>query len=363
MSTSTSTSITNFSDYTREIEIAQLAVKRASILTKKISDHLSSSETIVKSDNSPVTVGDFAAQAIIINSIKKNFPNDFIVAEENSKDILKDEVLAKDILSNILEIQKEDSENDSNLGKLTSVEDIVKYIDFGNYQGGPKGRFWALDPIDGTKGFIRGDQFAVCLALIEDGKVKLGVIGCPNLPHNIFLKNSEKGGLFTALKDNGSFFQDLYADLKPLNEQVKIKMNQFNFDNAEDLPKIKIVEGVEKGHSSHDVQLKIKQLLNIATEKNTVRFDSQVKYCCLSKGDADIYLRLPKSMEYEEKIWDHAAGNILITESGGIVSDMLGNELNFGEGRTLKSKGIIAASKDLHPKVIEAVEKVFKNAS
>jgi 3'(2'), 5'-bisphosphate nucleotidase len=42
---------------------------------------------------------------------------------------------------------------------------------------------WTLDPIDGTKGFLLGGQYAVCLALIEDSDVKLGVMGCPNLPH------------------------------------------------------------------------------------------------------------------------------------------------------------------------------------
>src|SRR6266567_6777203 len=41
---------------------------------------------------------------------------------------------------------------------------------------------WTLDPIDGTKGFLRGGQYAVCLALLIDARVELGVIGCPNLP-------------------------------------------------------------------------------------------------------------------------------------------------------------------------------------
>lgn len=48
--------------------------------------------------------------------------------------------------------------------------------------GGPRGRFWALDPVDGTLGFVRGDQYAVALALVEDGEVVCGVLGCPNYP-------------------------------------------------------------------------------------------------------------------------------------------------------------------------------------
>ena len=59
---------------------------------------------------------------------------------------------------------------------------MLQVIDEGNSAGGATGRIWALDPIDGTKGFLRGGQYAVCLALIEDGDVKVGVLGCPNLP-------------------------------------------------------------------------------------------------------------------------------------------------------------------------------------
>ena len=64
---------------------------------------------------------------------------------------------------------------------------------------------WTLDPIDGTKGFLRGEQFAVCLALIVDGNVQLGVIGCPNLPANFNVPEGEKGCLFFAEKGQGAF--------------------------------------------------------------------------------------------------------------------------------------------------------------
>lgn len=60
--------------------------------------------------------------------------------------------------------------------------EIVELIGRCNSQGGAKGRFWVLDPVDGTLGFVRGDQYAIALALIEDGEVVLGVLGCPNYP-------------------------------------------------------------------------------------------------------------------------------------------------------------------------------------
>lgn len=64
---------------------------------------------------------------------------------------------------------------------------------------------WTLDPIDGTKGFLRGGQYAICLALIVDGDVKLGVIGCPNFPvGDAESEDSQRGGIFTAVKGQGA---------------------------------------------------------------------------------------------------------------------------------------------------------------
>lgn len=63
-----------------------------------------------------------------------------------------------------------------------SASEVLKIISRCNSVGGPKGRFWTLDPVDGTLGFVRGDQYAIALALIEDGQVMLGVLGCPNYP-------------------------------------------------------------------------------------------------------------------------------------------------------------------------------------
>lgn len=63
---------------------------------------------------------------------------------------------------------------------------------------------WALDPIDGTKGFLRGDQYAVCLALIVDGTVKVGALGCPNLPVDPSQPEGEKGILLSAVCGQGA---------------------------------------------------------------------------------------------------------------------------------------------------------------
>ncbi len=63
---------------------------------------------------------------------------------------------------------------------------------------------WTIDPVDGTKGFLRGDQYAVCVSLIVDSEVKLGVIGCPNLPVDQDDPEGKRGCIFVAVKGHGT---------------------------------------------------------------------------------------------------------------------------------------------------------------
>jgi 3'(2'), 5'-bisphosphate nucleotidase len=113
-------------------------------------------------------------------------------------------------------------------------------------------------------------------------------------------------------------------------------------------------ESVEAAHSAHDRSAEIAHRLGV--EARPVRIDSQCKYAVLARGEASIYLRLPRSNEYQEKIWDHAAGWIVLTEAGGQVTDALGRPLDFSLGHTLaRNRGVIATNGRLHDAVMEAV--------
>jgi 3'(2'), 5'-bisphosphate nucleotidase len=63
---------------------------------------------------------------------------------------------------------------------------------------------WTIDPIDGTKGFLRGEQYAVCVSLIVDAQVQVGVIGCPNLPIDPQNPDSGRGCIFVAVRGHGA---------------------------------------------------------------------------------------------------------------------------------------------------------------
>ncbi|CCC69342.1 hypothetical protein NCAS_0C03520 [Naumovozyma castellii] len=355
--------------FEKELLLATQAVRKASLLTKRIQSEVIAhrdSTTITKTDNSPVTIGDYAAQTIIINAIKANFPDDKIVGEESAEgleDGFVSEIL-KEIEINDTVFQGEYS-NDDDVGfkfvdksfPLKSIEDVKQIINFGDYEGGRQGRFWCLDPIDGTKGFLRGEQFAVCLALIVDGVVQVGCIGCPNLTLSDYTDSVKDipghesfGYIFRAVRGSGAF----YSTASIAKEWTQIHVRDIKNTNE-----MITLEGVEKGHSSHDEQSQIKEQLGVT---KSLHLDSQVKYCILALGLADLYLRLPIKMSYEEKIWDHGAGNVIVHEAGGFHTDSMKDvPLDFGCGRTLKTKGVIASSgpKELHDLIVATSKKVI----
>ena len=80
------------------------------------------------------------------------------------------------------------------------ADGILEAIDYGARECDFTQRYWTLDPVDGTKGFLRHDQYVVALALIEHGRPVLGVLGCPNLPCDLRSPEQGKGCLLTAVK-------------------------------------------------------------------------------------------------------------------------------------------------------------------
>jgi len=344
--------------YAKELQIAQLAVQRASILTKKVFE-TKAKGTVDKNDKSPVTIGDFGAQALIIAALRHNFPDDEIVAEEEAAQLRENDELKNTIWELVKETKLDDQESEGSLlgGAVKDADDMLELLDRGQSAGGNKGRIWTIDPIDGTKGFLRGGQYAVCLGLMEDGDVKVGVLGCPNLPVDdqapltADIGTEGHGVLFSAILGQGATSRALttgsLADSKPISMKAISNLADATF-----------CESVEAGHSAHGDQANIASKLGIT--KPSVRMDSQAKYGSIARGAGDIYLRLPVKATYQEKIWDHAAGDLIVREAGGEVTDIHGKRLDFGVGRTLaNNKGVVAAPKAAHAQVLSVVQEVL----
>lgn len=119
------------------------------------------------------------------------------------------------------------------------------HSDMGASPGGPTGEHWVLDPIDGTRGFVSMRQYAVCLGLLQEGEVVVGVLGCPNLPLGQVtdedgapgvpeLGSSNYGCLFMARRGHGAYMTSLW---RPAD-----KLTQIHVQDLKDFQGIRCVE-------------------------------------------------------------------------------------------------------------------------
>jgi len=322
--------------YKLEKETAFLAVKEAAKLCSNV-QKIITSEVLQKKDRSPVTIADFGSQSLVCRKLLEVFPNDPIIAEEDSTSLKQPEnqSLFSRVFDNVRQFQSHANE-----------QLVCDWIDHGNSTE-YSNRFWTLDPIDGTKGFLRGEQYAISLALIVDGEIEIAAVACPNLST---LKNQSgnSGVIFLAERNSGAFEYELNKSDEKLTIQVSKETNSRN---------AKFCESVESGHSSHSDSAAIANLLTM--NKDSVRIDSQAKYGVVARGEAEIYLRLPTKKDYREKIWDHAGGWLIVTEAGGKVTDIHGQPFDFTFGIKLeKNKGVVVTNGHLHEQVLDSIRKL-----
>ena len=324
-----------------EINFALETVRQASRLVKQIQLEMVS-PALTKDDRSPVTVADFAAQALFGSRLAEFFPDDVLVAEESSSAL-------------------KTPENQAALERITSyvsrfvpgatVGAVCDWIDLG--AAGSGGRFWVLDPIDGTKGFLRGDQYAVALALVEDHQVKIGVLGCPNLTGARQADFEGAGSLVIAVRGQGTWVTTLEGEMafKKLSVSPRAEASE-----------ARILRSFEAAHTNTG---QIDRLAReLGTRADPVRMDSQTKYALLAAGEGELLVRMlsPQRMDYREKIWDQAAGSIVVEEAGGRVTDLDGKPLDFSKGRTLAdNRGVLASNGALHGAALRALKAVESN--
>lgn len=321
-------------DYQQELRVALEAVRSAARLCSSVQAEITT-DVLEKEDRSPVTVADFGSQAAICRSLGQSFPDDPVIAEEGADELRNGENAA--FLASI-------GEKLRGIDIDGSGEEICRWIDRGAAEEFSS-RFWTLDPIDGTKGFLRGDQYAIALALIVDGRIDLAVLGCPNLPVVPDAKEPV-GTLFYAVRGKGAWS----IPLDEGQDESPVRVSP-----ADDPAQSRFCEPFESGHTSHGRAAQVAETLGIT--KTPLRLDSQAKYAVVARGEAEIYMRLPKKSGYVEKIWDHAAGVLLVEEAGGRVTDVTGKPLDFSRGAGLSgNQGVVVTNGGLHERVIAALE-------
>lgn len=170
-------------------------------------------------------------------------------------------------------------------------------------------RYWLVDPLDGTREFIkRNGEFTVNIALIEEHAPILGVVLTP-----------VTGELYFGVHDEGAFLEKAPgATPRPIETRA-----------ASGIP-------VVAGSRSHAQERTGAMLANLG-EHTMVSMGSSLKFCLVASGQADLYLRLGPTSE-----WDTAAAHCVLSEAGGAVLDIQGNPLRYNTKESLLNPEFVA---------------------
>jgi 3'(2'), 5'-bisphosphate nucleotidase len=372
-------------DYAREQAVAIRAVREAARLCRAVGAAIAP-EVLAKKDKSPVTVADFGSQALICRTLAEAFPDDPVIAEEDSVALKQagNAAILDQVIDHVRAVRAGSAGMRADSGGGDPEIDagaVCRWIDHGASSQYHR-RFWTLDPIDGTKGFLRGEQYAVALALIVEGQLTVAALACPNLvaggerrvegsvdraPRSAVREDADpdlssrhrasvSGAIFSAVRGQGAFVEPVESGSGPesRSEDTDAPPVAVTVSDREDPAAVRFCESVESGHSAHGDAAAVAARLGMTAPP--LRLDSQAKYAVVARGQAEIYLRLPTRADYREKIWDHAAGALIVAEAGGTVTDVAGNLLEFHHGRELAAnRGVIVTNGRLHRRVIEAV--------
>jgi 3'(2'), 5'-bisphosphate nucleotidase len=224
-----------------------------------------------KEDDSPVTEADLAAHRVLASWLKPLLPECPVVSEEDA-------------------------------GSLVYRQS--------------HGRFWLLDPLDGTKEFIaRNGEFTVNIALIEDRRCVLGMVYAPAI--DALYWGGAGLGAFRCIG----------------GQTVAIKVAASNTGKGS-----RVV--ASKSHLNEATRSFIDRL----SEVSLVQAGSSLKFCRVAEGEADIYPRLAPTCE-----WDTAAGQAVLEGAGGVVVDLQGAPLRYGKPDVLNPSFISTRDTALIP--------------
>jgi 3'(2'), 5'-bisphosphate nucleotidase len=245
------------------------------------------------------------------------------------------------------------------------VEDMLEVIDLGGrVTGGPEGRIWMLDPIDGTATFLRGEQYAISLALIEDGKEKVGVLGCPNLilktgrVQEAVVDDRGYGLMLSAVKGQGATIRPIgTGSLRPAAKIERLG------EGPIDLKDLHFVDSSQSNIWWHEKVREVAARVG-AAYPGTDLWSSHMRYVALIVGGGDVQLRIPRRLMTPGYVWDHAGIQLIFTEVGGKITDLNGKDINFGTGRELANNwGIIAAKHGVHSRILNVVNEIIHENS
>ena len=246
------------------------------------------------------------------NAILEIYQGDFKTSKKNDDSPITDaDLKSNEIIKEVLSqtehtiLSEEDKDDQSRLSK-----DVI----------------WIIDPLDGTSDFIdKTGEFTVMIALIKNKKPVLGVIGWPT--EKIF---------FVAQKGSGAF---RYSN----DEWKKISVT-----TLAELSKCRAIG------SRHHLSDKEKQFIKKLGIEDFTSIGSSLKVGKISSGEAEVYITTTNKM----KEWDSAASYCIISEAGGKMTDMLGNDITYNNKEVFHQNGILVTNGLIHDKIVEEFKKL-----
>jgi len=328
-----------------ELETAKTIARMAASVCQAIQAEMVTG--VDKAGQGPVTIADYASQAVIGSALAENFPDDGMIAEERSEDFLS--LLTEE---QRLLVQHFVEDAIGAVGSYGFDEQVCAWLDFGRESRAA--RRWVIDPIDGTKGFLARRHYCVAIALMIDFEPVLGVLASPGF-YDADIPPEGPGVLTYALRGQGAFCEPLFSGLPAGDPSSEAERQPVRVSDVRDPRLARLLSSFESAHSDRRLLAAIDARLGRGPDSPAIYLDSQDKHAMIAAGMGDCILRVSPDPAYTEKIWDHAAGYAIVTEAGGRVTDLRGAPLDWSAGAYLRTnRGLLVTNGHLHQAFVEA---------
>ncbi|KAJ8602018.1 hypothetical protein CTAYLR_002779 [Chrysophaeum taylorii] len=300
----------------------------------------------VKGDSTPVTAADFGIQGFISASLQRAFPSDLFMGEEDASALRSDDALREKSHDMAARMARE---RGFDLDQTTFLD----AVDRGRLELSPGKRVWILDPIDGTKGLVTGQEYAIGLALVVDGDPVVGVLANPNRP---------VVPIMVAVKGAGIRFWP-YAGFGYMQDEYQPPWQRQSYDYSKLAPDAKGSWG-ELGSApatpavdyppflvSRPVDAASPLPFGPMAAPSELCCGALVKYFAVASGEAAAFIMFEANL----KSWDHAPGVLCVLESGGTCVDARNQPIKFYDRAFAVDGAIVAFAKAADTKTRQLV--------
>ncbi|CAN1222039.1 Putative PAP-specific phosphatase, mitochondrial, partial [Linum grandiflorum] len=295
--------------YYRELEAAVAIVERACRICVDVQSSLLSIDggIVEKKDNSPVTVADFGVQGLISYELGKLFPSIPLVAEEDSGF-----VRANNLVDSVVSVVNEKTSSDKPLSDDVVLEAIDRGGSAGSSFGKEPATYWVLDPIDGTKGFLKGcgALYVVGLALVVEGEIVAGIMGCPNWQNSE--SSSELGAVMIAHTGCGTWIKTL----QDANSWSKCSVDGFSLVSKSRfcIPESQSWKSLPLS-GSFDTTYDADGIGNHEVHLMTTCCGSLCKYLMVASGRASVYIQAQREPILKVSDWAGSELDLAVDEA------------------------------------------------